>query len=175
LKKLNSSFTRNHMDGKKGLTISLTILLLLTCSKLFSQIPQEELMKFYKLSIESKNGNLFKDSTALYAFNVQISVDKNRGYIPTITNNNETLASQLPGLRSLMEYDYKGLMGENECVKFILPIAIIIFDSKYNNTIEPYLGVPISYMFYASTKEDDNIKIVYLEPIIVEVSRKIYD
>jgi hypothetical protein len=157
------------MERKMRLTISLTILLLITGSKLFSQVPQAELMKFYKFSIGSIKENLFKDSTAFYAFNIQISIDKNKGYIPTMTNNNDTLASQLPGLKSLMEYDYKGLMGKNECVKFIIPVAITILDTKFNRVIKPsYISDPVSYMFYASTNEDDNMKIIYLEPLIVE-------
>jgi hypothetical protein len=162
------------MERKMRLTISLTILLLITCSKLFSQVPQAELMKFHEFSIRSIKENIFKDSTAFYAFNIQISVDKNKGYIPTMTNNNDTLAGQLPGLKSLMEYDYKGLMGENERVKFIIPVALTILDTKLNRVIEPYISVPISYMFYASSKEDDNMKIIYLEPLIIEFNKRSY-
>lgn len=156
------------------LKISLTIILLVTCSKLFSQIPYDELMKFYEFSRGSITGNLFKDSTAFYAFNIQISVDKNKGYVPVITNNNETLANQLIGLKSLSEYDYKRMMGDNEHIKFIVPVAIIIKDTKYNHNIDAEIGVPISYMFYASTKEEGNMKILYLEPIIIIFDKKIY-
>lgn len=150
------------------LKISLTIILLISCSKLFSQIPQEELMKFYKFSQGIIKRDLFKDSTAFYGFNIQILVDKNKGYIPTITSNNDTLAKKLTGLKSLSEYDYKGLMGSNEYVKFILPVAITIRDTKFNRVIPSYISDSVSYMFYASTKEDDNMKVIYLEPLITD-------
>jgi len=156
------------------LKISLTIIILMTCSELFSQVPHDELMKFYKFSNESIKGNLFKDSTAFYAFNIQISVDKKKGFVPVITNSNNTIANQLVGLTSLSEYDYKGMMGNNEKIKFIIPVAIIILDTKYNHAIEPYIGIPISHLFYDSTKEDENMKIIYLEPIIIEFDKIIY-
>jgi len=148
------------------LKISLTIILLITCSRLFSQISHQELMKFYKFSNESITGNSFKDSTAFYAFNIQISVDKNKNYIPEITNNNDTIANQLIGLKLLSEYDYKDMMGDQDYTKFIIPVAIIILDTKYSPVINAKIGIPISHMFYASTKEEENRKIVYLEPLI---------
>jgi hypothetical protein len=156
------------------LKISLTIIILITCSKLFSQVPHDELMKFYKFSSESITGNSFKDSTAFYGFNIQIYVDKKKNYIPVITNNNDTLATQLIGLNLLSEYDYKGLMGDQDYTKFIIPVAIIILDTKYNHAIEPYIGISISHMFYASTKEDEKMKIIYLEPLIIAFDKKVY-
>lgn len=156
------------------LKIYFTILLLAVCSQLFSQIPYDELMKFYKFSSESITGNKFKDSTAFYAFNIQIAVDKERGYVPVITNNNEALAKQLIGLESLSEYDYKSMMGRNEYVKFVIPVAIMILDTKYTKNINADIGVPISHMFYASTEEEGDTKIIYLEPIIIAFDKIVY-
>ncbi len=154
--------------------INLTIILIVLSSNIFAQVPYQALENFHKFTIESIKKNLFKDSTAFYAFNIQIVVDKNKDYIPVITNNNENVANQLIGLEALQTYDYKDLMGDNERVSFIMPVAIIIYDTKYNKTMRSNIDLTISKLFYYPIKDDDNLKIIYLYPVIIAFDKKIY-
>lgn len=162
------------MRLKLTITLLAFILISLTAS---SQVTYKELARFFKFS--SKNLNVsdpFRDSVAMYTCNIQITVESSNNFRPVISSTDTSVSNKIYNLDTLKFYDYKSMLGKDKKVKFILPISIIILDSKY----EPKLldahdiFLKILKLFYYNKDKDDEYKIIHLNPIDVMVDKKTY-
>lgn len=138
----------------------------------YGQTPNEELEKFNH-AIQNEIYSLpFQDSTAIYTCNIQISVDKKRGYTPVIKYSNRHVERLILGIHGLYSYDYRKLMGGSDYVKFILPVSIVILDKAGQKQIPAYIIDQLSDLFYQPIEEEEHRKIVYLSPIIRTLDKK---
>lgn len=139
----------------------------------YSQTPNNELEKFNQYIRTKIDLFAFKDSTALYTFNMQISVDKKRDYKPVIKSSNWRISNRIAGLPNLDRYDYKKMMARGDhYVKFILPISIVVIGSSDKKNIPLHLIEDVSALFFYPIEEEEHRKIVYLAPLIYTFDKK---
>lgn len=139
----------------------------------YSQTPADELEKFNQSFRKSINLSGFKDSTAIYTFNMQISLDKKRGYKPVIKSSNQFLEMRILGLSDLYSYDYKKMLAPGDTyTKFILPFSIVIIGSSDQKKIPLHLINHIAGLFFYPIEEEEHRKIVYLAPLIYTFDKK---
>lgn len=156
----------------KTLLLLISILIFNSISG-YSQTPHDELEKFNQFIRTKIELFQFKDSTALYTFNTQISVDKKRGYKPVIRSSDEYALNRILGLPNLYNYDYKKMMGRGDhYVKFILPVSIMIIGSSDQKKISAYAMEQVSKLFFYPIEEEEHRKIVYLAPLMYTFDKK---
>lgn len=116
-----------------------------------------------------------KDSLALYTCNLQIKVKKKNSYIPVISASDTTAFNSIVGLNKLKNFDFKIFMGNENEVKFILPVSVIILDSSYETKkIPAYLNNKIDKLFYYPP-ENEIVKTIYIPPVIIMIDKKKYN
>lgn len=162
------------MRLKITITVLAIILMSLTAS---SQVIYKELTRFFAFS--SKNLNVskhFKDSVAMYTCNIQITIENNNNFRPVISSTDTSVSNKIYNLDTLKFYDYKSMLGKDKKVKLVLPISIIILDSKYEPKLIDAHDVfhKMAKLFYFNEEKDVKYKIIHLNPIIIMVDKKSY-
>ncbi|WP_133554775.1 hypothetical protein [Pedobacter duraquae] len=147
--------------------------LLLFSITTYAQAARLEQEKFINLLNRNFKTKLLPDSDALYTLNIQIALDNNSRAV--ITSSDAVLFDKIGIIPFLQNYNYKLLMGEVRPLKFILPIGIIVASSKYGpKSIDLHIADKLSNLFYHEKPEDDNIRIVYLNSVILFADKKVY-
>ena len=142
-----------------------------------SQVTYKELNRFFKFSSQNLNiSNSFKDSLAMYTCNIQITVEGTRNAKPILCSTDTSVSNKILQLDTLLSYDYSRMIGKNKKVKFILPISIIILDSKYDPKLFDAhdIFLKVSRLYYFNKEKDDEYKFIHLNPISVMVDKKSY-
>lgn len=158
----------------KNIITSFSLLLFPFC--VFSQLPHAERTALANFVSTHLNTNLLSDSTAFYAFNIQITVDSKNAYKPVVNTNDPQITRFITGIYDLQQYDFKGLMGTNKYIKFIIPVGVIILGAKDSpRVIDAMIYQKLSDMFYHPIQEEEKRKLEYIGPIIITQDRRIYN
>jgi hypothetical protein len=162
------------MSVKKFVTF---LILLLWANVVVGQSRMEAFSDLNLRITDNITSSLFKDSTALFTFNIQIRVGKRSNYIPAISSTNEQLSKDIVPAGLLQSLNYKKLMNKKENVILIIPVSITVLDSKHDEKITNLssLDNKIDSLFYVRNKEEGYFDIVYLSPIIVTIDNRKYN
>jgi len=144
------------------------LIILLGFLNSYGQLKSEEVDNFYKTVWKNLNTKKhFKDSLAFYTCNLQIELSKSNNYKPLITSSDTTVSNRIENLEILQLYDFKKMIGKMEKVKLILPIGIVILNSKHGQKLIKTDELDkIMKMFYHPTTKDDRNMIFYLTPYL---------
>lgn len=155
----------------------LSIFLIACAFSAFSQTFYKSSTSFTEFAYNKLDMHSFKDSTAIYAFNIQITVFKSRPSATVISSNDTLVSKFIIGLDSLKKFNFEPLMGNYKSVKFIVPLAVIVSSSGYNRQcIDAHLlSQKITMLFYDMSQNSQTLPTVQLQPLILRFDKKVYD
>jgi hypothetical protein len=161
------------MSVKKFVTL---LILLLSANAVVGQVRMNDFSDLNLRITDNITSSLFKDSTALYTFNIQIKVGRESNYLPVISSTNEQLSKNIIPAGLLQGFNYKKLMNEKENVILIVPVSITVLDSKQD---EKFINLSsldnkLASLFYIGNKAA-SLDIFYLAPVIVTIDKRVYN
>jgi hypothetical protein len=154
------------------------IVVLLLCANLVvGQSRVDDVSDLHLRITDNITSKVFKDSTALYTFNIHIKVAKRNNYVPIIRSTNEMLFKDIIPAGLLQNLNYKRLINKTENVVLIIPVSITVLDSKQGEKFINLssLDTKIDSLFYAKNKGEEYADILYLAPVIVTIDNRVYN
>lgn len=150
---------------------------MLSCHFGFAQLPNEQNNKVINFMTNQINSHSFKDSTAVYTFNLRILIDRKSRIKPKITPSDSTFLKHFNSIDSLSKFNFRGIMPNKQTIQFILPIVIIVMGSENDkNRIYPRIMADKIATLYRYGKEFDySLESRILFPLILAYDKKVYD
>jgi len=142
----------------------------------YGQFNIKDLHSINEYAIKHIKNDSVPDLSALITCNLKIIVDKKRHYKPEIVPNNLSAFNKIKGLNSLTNFDFKAIMGNVNSAVFILPVSIIVLDTRYQREI--LLNTvynEMSELFYYPKNNEAFKEYIHLPPILMMIDKKKYN